>query len=307
MDFRQLEYFRAVVDAGSLSGAAKALQMSQPSLSSAIAKLERELGVQLLERAARGVHPTAAGQYLLVNARRMLSERERLSHTLSLMAEGLVGDLRVGLEPMVIHEVMADVLTEFIRQAPGVNVTLTDTTPDRIFFGLTEGTLDVGCVPFTAERFADVVRDSCDWSPIARIPVRLAVPRARAGEVHPDGRGWGRWILPRKMDEFSGMPDDAQAALGEDPDFETLEVSTPQTAVAFVAAGLGVSPVTQRLVGDNPDVAVLDEPPWMQPMQATVIWRRDQEVTPQIRRWLEASRLIAARRLGPANVIHAID
>jgi len=307
MDFRQLEYFRAVVETGSLSGAAKALHMSQPSLSSAIAKLERELGVQLLERAARGVHPTSAGSYLLGNARRLLGERDRLRHTLSLMAEGLVGDLRVGLEPMVIHEVMADVLTQFIRQAPGVNVTLTDTTPDRILHGVIDGSLDVGCVPFTADRFGDIVRDTCDWSPIARIPVRLAVPRARAGEVHSDGHGWGRWILPRRMEEFSGMPDDAQAALGDDPDFEKIEVSTPQTAVAFVAAGLGVAPSTQRLIGDNPDVAVLDEPSWMRPKQATVIWRRDQEVTPQIRRWLEASRLIAERRLGPANVIHAID
>ncbi|MGN6415376.1 LysR family transcriptional regulator [Flexivirga sp.] len=303
MEFRQLDYFRTVVDKGSVSGAAKALGLSQPTLTTAIIKLERDLGVQLLERSARGVAPTEVGRYLLANARRLLADRERLSTTISLMAEGLVGDLRVGLEPMVIHEVMADVLTEFIRQAPAVNVMLTDTTPDRIVEGLIDGSLDVGCVPFAADRFADAVRDMCDWSPIARIALRLAVPRSRAEELHPDGHGWGRWILPRPMREFSGMPDDAVAALGADDDFRTIEVSTPQTAVAFVAAGLGVAPVTQRLVGDNPAVAVLDAPSWMRPMQATVIWRKDQELTPHISRWLAASRLIAGRRLGPANVI----
>lgn len=306
MDFRQMEYFRAIVDAGSLSGAAKALQMSQPSLSSAIAKLETELGVQLLERTGRGVTPTAAGGYLLINARKLLGERERLQHSLLLMAEGFVGDLRIGLEPMVIHEVMADVVTEFIRHAPGVNIILTDTTPDRILEGLIEGTLDVGCVPFSADRFGDAVREACDWAPIARIPVRLAVPRSRADEVHPDGHGWGRWILPRKMEEFSGMPDDALVALGDDADFEKIEVSTPQTAIAFVAAGLGVSPTTQRIVGDHPKVAVLDEPKWMHPMQATVIWPKGQQVTPLIQRWLDATRLIAARRLGPGNVVDTI-
>ncbi|WP_446666025.1 LysR family transcriptional regulator [Flexivirga sp. B27] len=303
MEFRQLEYFRAVADRGSLSGAAKLLGLSQPALTAAIRKLERDVGVQLLERSARGVEPTDVGRYLLANARRLLGERDRLDQTISLMANGLVGNLSVGLEPMVIHEVMADVLTEFIRQAPGVNVTLTDTTPDRILHGIRDGSLDVGCVPFAADRFGDAVAQVCDWSPIARIAVRLAVPRERAGEVHPDGHGWGRWILPRQMDEFSGMPDDARAALGSDPDFSMIEVSTPQTAIAFVAAGLGVSPVTQQLVGDDPRVAVLDGPSWMRPMQATVIWRRDQEMTPHIRRWLDASRLIATRRLGPANVI----
>ncbi|WP_055630707.1 LysR family transcriptional regulator [Streptomyces hirsutus] len=62
MDFRQLEYFRAVVEAGSVSQAAKNLNMTQPPVSHAITKLERELGVRLLERTAKGVHPRAAAK-----------------------------------------------------------------------------------------------------------------------------------------------------------------------------------------------------------------------------------------------------
>ncbi|HEY5878566.1 MAG TPA: LysR family transcriptional regulator [Nakamurella sp.] len=118
MDFRQLEYFRAVVDAGSVSQAAKNLDMTQPPVSLAVAKLERELGVRLLERTAQGVRPTNAGLYLLRNGGRLLADRDRIAGTLSQMGEGVVGDLRIGVEPMVINEIVADVLADFLRTWP---------------------------------------------------------------------------------------------------------------------------------------------------------------------------------------------
>lgn len=108
MDFRQLEYFQAVVEAGSVSRAAKKLNLTQPPVSLAVTKLERELGVRLLERTAKGVHPTSAGLYLLANGGRLVAERDRLAETLVRMGDGVVGDLRIGVEPMVINEIVAD-------------------------------------------------------------------------------------------------------------------------------------------------------------------------------------------------------
>ncbi|WP_306425764.1 LysR family transcriptional regulator [Streptomyces sp. CS159] len=296
MDFRQLEYFRAVVGAGSVSQAAKNLGMTQPPVSHAIAKLERELGVRLLERTAKGVHPTQAGLHLLATGERLIADRNRVVETLRLMGEGAVGDLHLGVEPMVINELIADVLAEFLEQAPGARVSLADVTPDVIVQRILAGELDMGCIPFGPHQFAGFVADGCDWRPILDIPIKLAVPRYRAAESHPGGRGWGRWILPARIPAFSGMPDAAEKALAGDPSFGALEVSTPQTALAFVAAGLGVAPVTERIAGRSDSVALLDPPSWLPPMQATLLWKRGSEVTPLMRRWIEATRTIAEHR-----------
>ncbi|MFY9511422.1 MAG: LysR family transcriptional regulator, partial [Rubrivivax sp.] len=65
MDLRALEYFVAVVDAGSFSGAAVVLNLTQPTLSRQVALLETELGQRLLVRTGRGVTATEAGSALL--------------------------------------------------------------------------------------------------------------------------------------------------------------------------------------------------------------------------------------------------
>lgn len=296
MDFRQLEYFKAVVDAGSVSQAAKNLDMTQPPVSLAVAKLERELGVRLLERTAQGVRPTNAGLYLLRTGGRLLDDRDRIAGTLSQMGEGVVGDLRIGVEPMVINEIVADVLAEFLEDAPGVRVSLTDVAPDLILRAVRLGEVDLGCVPFGPEQFAFFVADVCEWESITSIPLQLAVPWDRGDEHHPAGRGWGRWILPHPITAFTGMPDTVIAALADDEGFDILHVSTPQTAVPFVAAGLGVAPTTQRIAEKYSGVALQDAPGWLEPMHATLLWRRGAEITPVMQRWIEVCRRIARRR-----------
>lgn len=296
MDFRQLDYFRAVVDAGSVSQAAKNLNMTQPPVSHAIAKLERELGVRLLERTAKGVHPTQAGLHLLSRGERLIADRNRLVETLKLMGEGAAGALRVGVEPMGINEIIADVLAEFLEQTPSARVSLTDVTPDVIVQGIQKGELDMGCVPFAPGQFSSFVAEICECFPIIDINLKLAVPKYRAQEQHPDGKGWGRWIVPSPMPAFSGMPEAVRKALSNDDTFEVIEVSTPQTALPFVMAGLGVAPVTERMAGKGDAVALLDPPRWLSPMQATLLWKRGAEVTPLMERWLEATRTVAEHR-----------
>ncbi len=114
MDLRQIEYFQAVVKHGSVSQAAKSLKMTQPPLSAAISKLESELGVTLLKRTTKGVVPTNAGIFLLERGSRLINERDRLKLNLGLMGEGVVGELRIGVQPMVINELVAQVMAEWV-------------------------------------------------------------------------------------------------------------------------------------------------------------------------------------------------
>jgi DNA-binding transcriptional LysR family regulator len=78
MDFRQIRYLVAVADAGSFTAGARRAFVTQPTLSAAIAALEKELGSQLFERGARGVTLTAEGQRALAHARQALNAIQQM-------------------------------------------------------------------------------------------------------------------------------------------------------------------------------------------------------------------------------------
>ena len=85
MELRQLEYFRAIVDAGTISGAARVLHMTQPPLSYQIKMLEEELQVPLLIRGTKKITLTEAGKTLYEQAGTllMLADLTRLRHSTS--------------------------------------------------------------------------------------------------------------------------------------------------------------------------------------------------------------------------------
>lgn len=78
MQFRQLRYFVKIVEAGSFSKAASVVHIAQPALSQQIAELEERLGVALLQRSARGVRPTAAGEIFYKEASAILHQLDQL-------------------------------------------------------------------------------------------------------------------------------------------------------------------------------------------------------------------------------------
>ena len=78
MQFRQLRYFVKIVEAGSFSRAAATIHVAQPALSQQIAELEERLGLKLLQRSARGVTPTAAGEVLFREASSILHQLDQL-------------------------------------------------------------------------------------------------------------------------------------------------------------------------------------------------------------------------------------
>ena len=94
MQYRQLYYFVKIVEAGSFSQAARTIHVAQPALSQQIAELEAALGVPLLQRSARGVRPTVAGERLYEEASAILRKLENLPSVVRSSTgevEGLVG------------------------------------------------------------------------------------------------------------------------------------------------------------------------------------------------------------------------
>lgn len=146
-EIRQLRYFLAVVEHGSVSRAAVELHLSQSALSEALRKLEVELGVELLSRGGRGVTPTAAGEALASTG---LDAVRAFDAALD-AARGQTGRLRVGFEAAGAGRLSTRARARFLARFPHVRV-----EPRRYDWGgevagLRDGECDVAFVWLPAD------------------------------------------------------------------------------------------------------------------------------------------------------------
>ncbi len=123
-DWTLVRSFLAVLDAGSLTGAARALGAQQPTLSRHVAELEAQLGAPLFERTGRGVAPTAAALAIADAARRMHDGAERLGRTLARRREATTGTVRITTSQVAAAWLLPPVLARLRQEEPGVQVEL---------------------------------------------------------------------------------------------------------------------------------------------------------------------------------------
>ena len=137
---RQLCYFVAAADHGSIAGAARALNISQPSISTAIAKLEANFGVRLLLRHhAHGVSLTPAGQPLLAEARSLLAHAGELAEHARGLGETVRGRLDVGCFVTLAPSYMPAIARGFTTAHPEVDIRLHEGHQDELLRGLESG------------------------------------------------------------------------------------------------------------------------------------------------------------------------
>ena len=122
MELRQLRAFLEVANAQHFGQAARTLRITQPALTQRIQALERELGVRLMQRSARGVRLTAAGEILLPYANSLVHVEDRAIRELADNAAGRAGRLRLAYQQASNSPLMSAIMTEFRRRFPKVEV-----------------------------------------------------------------------------------------------------------------------------------------------------------------------------------------
>jgi DNA-binding transcriptional LysR family regulator len=123
-DWTLVRSFLAVLDAGSLMGAARALGAQQPTLSRHVAELEAQLGTPLFERTGRGVLPTAAALAIADSARQMQAGAEQLSRGLHKSRESTAGTVRITTSEVAACWLLPPVLVRLQQAEPGIQVEL---------------------------------------------------------------------------------------------------------------------------------------------------------------------------------------
>jgi DNA-binding transcriptional LysR family regulator len=162
---RQLEYFVAAADAGSVTDAAQNIPVAQSSVSAAIAQLETALGVQLLIRHhAQGISPTAEGRQFLARARALLRDADELERFASELTAELSGTLHLGCLVTVAPLVTPRLGQGFRDVHPAVTLEMVEAGQNDLVAGLRSGRLSVA-LTYDLDLSADLA-----FAPLASLP-----------------------------------------------------------------------------------------------------------------------------------------
>jgi DNA-binding transcriptional LysR family regulator len=145
MELRHLRYFLAIAQEGGFRRAAARIHVAQQALSTQIANLEAEVGVQLFERLSRGIRLSAAGREFLPHAESIVREVGVAQAMLRRLAHGHAGILRVGRSnPMYFAGILGRAFHAFRARAPAAELAVSEMQTKRQLEALSSGTIDVG-------------------------------------------------------------------------------------------------------------------------------------------------------------------
>jgi DNA-binding transcriptional LysR family regulator len=151
MRLEQLSYLVAVQESKSISLAAERAHISQPALSSAISKLEDELGVVLLTRTNSGAHLTEIAELIIVKAKEVLNLIDDIKSVARGNSAELTGNISVAADPGVNITILPEILTTFKRDHPKVNTLLKVGESNNILQDVRTGKANFGIILDTDE------------------------------------------------------------------------------------------------------------------------------------------------------------
>jgi len=284
METGYLESFLLVVESGSVSEAARRLDLTPAAVTQQIRALERSLGAPLMARAGRTVQPTEAGHKLLHRARALLREVGAIKAVLA--SEDTGGELVIGTINTALHSMLPDILAAFVQQHPGVQVFLRSGTTAALYKGIQQGELDAAvCLhpPFALAK-------TFDWHLLREEPLVLLVP-ARLARKDPHALLRSSPLIRYDRSLGGGKQADRYLRDAGIVPQERFELSSLLAIAMMVDRGLGVSvvPDIASPLLDGQRVAKLPLPLASEPRRFGVLWQRASPRERLIRALVEAA------------------
>ncbi|MBS6679197.1 MAG: LysR family transcriptional regulator [Clostridiales bacterium] len=151
MDIRQLRYFTAIVEEGTLTGAARRLNMTQPPLTAQLRLLEEELKCPLFTRDGKRLHLTEAGHHFYERAQRILGMCDAAVTEMADFQEGAMGTLRIGVISSVKDQLFPRWICCFWKKYPNIRYEIYSANTYQLLEQLQNGQIDLALVrtPFS--------------------------------------------------------------------------------------------------------------------------------------------------------------
>jgi LysR family hydrogen peroxide-inducible transcriptional activator len=256
---RQLRCFLALTETGHYRKAAERVGVSQPSLSQQIQRLEEALGLELVERGARGAILTPAGREVMSHARHILDEADALGGLARASREGEGGTIRLGASPTLGPYFLPYVVRQLRRDHPGLKLIIRDAAPRVLHEELVEGRHDLLLAQLPV-RSGDIT-----VMRLFREPLKLAVaqdhPLAGRGAVtDADLAGLDILALPASYPlhgQIAALCEDLGAHLRQDYEGTSLDTLRQMTALDMGASFLPALYAQSEVRPETGDVALL--------------------------------------------------
>ncbi len=285
---RQVRYFVAIAEAGSVSGAARHLSISQSTMTEAVQELEHDLGFKLVERCAHGMSLTLKGYQFLRHAEKILAEVSNARRALDESGAPTEGRLQLGVTPLVASYILADLLARFRRAFPFLEVSVVEDNRDYLEHLLIGGELDIAVMVLPPRLTLLSLEAEIVEASRYRLWLPLGHPLTQGSEVGLGDLANEPQIL-LAIDEIEEAPKLAWQQLGIRPPiaFRTRSVEAVRSLVA-TGAGLAVLPdLTYRqwsLEGDKIEARRLRED--LPAVSVGVVWRRGSRLSPAASQFL---------------------
>jgi DNA-binding transcriptional LysR family regulator len=243
----RLQVLREVIAQGSFSGAADALSYTQSAVSQAIATLEGEAGVTLIERTRGGARPTAAGAALSGHAGGILAQIEAAESEVAAIVSGHGGHLRLASFPTAGATLIPQAVAGFRASHPGVELSLSEGEPEEIAPRLRAGEFDLVLL-FEFEASSDRLGAGMRRFDLLDDPLHLALPHdhplANRKRIGLEDLAGESWIQTSAASPCARHVVRSCHAAGFDPRI-SFESDDYQTVQGLVAAGVGVALIPQ--------------------------------------------------------------
>lgn len=173
MTLQQLKYLVAIDKFRSFALAAESLDVTQPTLSGMVGKLEDELDVRLFERTSRKVTTTAIGATIVGQARLVLMEAERIKEMVSEIKGAVSGEFRLSVGPSIAPYILPGFIRNYMSDFPQVKLSVEEMRPEAMLRSLRESAIDAGIattghadtgiyeIPLYTERFMVYLSEAC--------------------------------------------------------------------------------------------------------------------------------------------------
>ena len=262
MQYRQLRYYVKIVEAGSFSRAAALIHVAQPALSLQISELEDYLGVNLLQRSARGVRPTVAGELLYREATAVLKHLEQIPGVVRSSRGIAQGVVSVGLASSLGAALVARFVETCHAALDKVSLKLAVTDSATLRDKLASQQLDLALV------FEDELGAAFTREPLYRQRLYVYHPRAMSMASSVSLRDLAQYplVLPSRPDLVRASVDRAFARASLVPNL-TAEVDDYTSLLSTVRTGLGATILPRgelaELGDDIAGPALIDPPLYM--------------------------------------------
>ncbi|CAH1672920.1 LysR substrate-binding domain-containing protein [Chelatococcus asaccharovorans] len=241
METRRLEAFVKVVDLGSVTSAAKVLNVAQPALSQQIASLEAEFKRQLLVRSTRGVMPTEAGRTLYRYAKSIQRQIDEARRSVLDSEQELSGNVTIGLAPLSSATLFGPpLLTQLRRRHPGIILHIFDSFGVTLSELMLKGSMDIAIL------YGDRSVRGLDYKPLVMEEFYLVAPRdifsseLWAQDIRPEELAKIDLMLPSRESFLRQAIERVCAEVGERLRI-VAEIQSRSTLSSAMMAGVGAT------------------------------------------------------------------